>query len=280
MDTIASGIEASPWGFSAFGYAPFVHASPDNTVLALARYWEMQVALALDWQQKMPEACIQLRYEDLVRTPESALSRIFAFLDVDDDPTVLTHAFASFNPASGPGDYKLAFTNAVTSASIGRGKQVPVALIPDALRDRLNELLAQAGYVALTDSWNAEPRTDTTVEHQARNELLRLMGSSPARPWHCAVETIAIVADDDPELRWIVQPHDGSVYQGDGEVDVVLTGAAHDIVRMIKGSENPGVLLRAGKIRYVRSGQDHAPLRQWTQLVSSLVQHLAEPGGP
>ena len=38
MDTIASGVEAQPWGFQAYGYAPYVQASPGNTVAALAHY--------------------------------------------------------------------------------------------------------------------------------------------------------------------------------------------------------------------------------------------------
>ena len=39
MDTIASGIEASPWGFQAYGYGPYVQASPHNVVAALASYF-------------------------------------------------------------------------------------------------------------------------------------------------------------------------------------------------------------------------------------------------
>jgi hypothetical protein len=95
------------------------------TVLALARYWEMQVSLALKWQKQHPYACHRLRYEDLVRDPERILGELFAFLSVEPDMTVLTRAFARYDPRSGPGDYKLAFTHAVSTASIGRGKHVP-----------------------------------------------------------------------------------------------------------------------------------------------------------
>ncbi len=56
MDTIASGIEASPWGFQAYGYAPYVQRFPGNTVAALASYWLDHVTAALEWERQHPEA--------------------------------------------------------------------------------------------------------------------------------------------------------------------------------------------------------------------------------
>jgi protein-tyrosine sulfotransferase len=275
MDTIASGLEASPWGFNAFGYAPFVHASPENTVMALARYWEMQVTLALKWQTANPGTCIRLRYEDLVHHPDTTLSALFDFLSVRCDLTTLGRAFGQFNPASGPGDYKLPFTSRITTASVERGKQVPVALIPPSLRERLTQLLEQLGYSALTDSWNAEPRGGTSPSTSARTELARLMAWTPDGDWQFDVESIAIVADDDPGLRWIVEPRAGTVRQGDGEAEVVLTGASEDLACLIKGDENPGVLLRAGRVRFVSAEQGPEPLLQSPRLISSLVKRFA-----
>ncbi len=52
MDTVASGIEASPWGFQAYGYAPYVQASPHNSVAALANYWLAHVTAAIEWEEK------------------------------------------------------------------------------------------------------------------------------------------------------------------------------------------------------------------------------------
>ena len=39
LDMIASGIDASRWGYNAFGFAPFVGGFPGNFVAALANYW-------------------------------------------------------------------------------------------------------------------------------------------------------------------------------------------------------------------------------------------------
>jgi hypothetical protein len=62
MDTVASGIEASPWGFNAYGYAPYVQTSPGNAVAALASYWLDHVNVALAWEKDHPELCHRVRY--------------------------------------------------------------------------------------------------------------------------------------------------------------------------------------------------------------------------
>ncbi len=53
----------------------------------------------------------------------------------------------------------------------------------------------------------------------------------------------ALVADDAPDLRWRIDPASRSVHQGDGEVEEVILGGAADLLRMLDGSENLGVLL-------------------------------------
>jgi hypothetical protein len=174
---------------------------------------------------------------------------LFKFLEVDHDLSVLSLAFDKFNPATGPGDYKLAYTQGVDSASIGRGKQVPIAMVAPTLLTRLNESLEKLGYTALTASWNAEPKLGHTASSAARRELATLMRRLRDGPWDFDLERLAVVADDDPELRWVVEPHLSSVRQGDGDVDLVITGAACDLVSMLTSRENIGVLLRSGRIR-------------------------------
>ena len=249
--------------------------SPQNTVLALARYWDLQISLALDWQEANPGTCIRLRYEDLVRDPETTLSDLFEFLGVERDLDVTRRAFSLFDPASGPGDYKLAFTHRITDASVGRGKQVPVTMIPASTRERLSQLLEKLDYPALADSWNAEPRPDKPPPRDARARLVRLMVWNPDGVWEHDVDTIAVVTDDDPELRWIIEPRTGTVRQGDGEVDLVLTGATKELMHLFTGDENPAALLRAGRVRCVSAAGAHEPLVQAPRLITSLARHLS-----
>src|SRR6202035_47914 len=61
----------------------------------------------------------------------------------------------------------------------------------------------------------------------------------------------AILADDDPRLRWIVDPAAREIREGDGEVDFGLTGTAASLVSLLTAQTNPAALLRSGRIRHI-----------------------------
>ena len=251
MDTIASGLEASPWGFNAFGYAPYVSASPDNTVAALASYWADHVGRALAWEKDNPEHCYRLRYEDLVLAPEDAIRGVQRHLGVAEDLSVLAAAF-NRPPATGPGDYKVGFTNSVHKQSIGHGKRIPVTLIHPEVVKTINSHLCELGYPPLDRSWNTAERTvDNGGQGLWPGRLRELMGRVTLRGDLHQMEPFAVVAEDHHALRWVVAPAELSIHQGDGDVESVLTGTAEDLVLMITGEENLGTLLRAGRVRHV-----------------------------
>lgn len=251
MDTVASGIEASPWGFQAYGYAPYVQTSPGNFAAALASYWLDHVGRALSWEKAHPEMCYRLRYEDLVLSPEEAVTGIQRFLGVEEDVSVLVGAFER-GPARGPGDYKIEHTRGIHAQSLGHGKRVPVTLLPPPLIQALNEQLAALGYDALDGSWNAAERiADGGGRGIWANRLTDLMSSVDVTAAPESVRSFAVVAEDHRALRWVIDSSAGSVEQGDGEVDAVLTGTAEDLVLMLTGGENLGVLLRSGRLRHV-----------------------------
>lgn len=276
MDTIVSGLEASPWGFSAFGYLPFVQASPENFVFALAQYWEAQVGRALTWLDRHPETCIQIRYEDLVARPEATLAVVFGFLGVASDMSVLTRAFRDFSSQGGPGDYKLDFTREITDDSVGRGKRVPIDLIPPPLLDRVNVLLERGGYPLLSATWNQEPAEGGRDRTVVAGALDRLVVAVAAGPLHSQVDALAIVADDDVESRWVVNIELGTAARGDGEVDIVVTGRSTDLLSLLGEAENLGVLIRTGRIRCV-TGPGRPELRA---AAPRILKEIVERGWP
>ena len=137
MDMIASGLEASPWGFNGFGFGPFVQTSPGNLVAALGNYWLTHVDKALKWEAAHPERCHRILYEDLARQPAPSIGAVFAFLGVPVDLAVLELAGGRHDAARGPGDYKAPYNRNVHTDSIGRGKRVPVAMLAEPLIDGL-----------------------------------------------------------------------------------------------------------------------------------------------
>ena len=70
MDVIASGIEMCPWGLSGFGFTPYAAQNPGNSVAAIASYWSDCTQAILDFEQRQPDRCHRVRYEDLVTDAE------------------------------------------------------------------------------------------------------------------------------------------------------------------------------------------------------------------
>lgn len=280
MDTVASGIEASPWGFQAYGYAPYVQASPHNSVAALANYWLAHVAAATAWENEHPELCHRLRYEDLVLEPEETVASVLRFLEVREDLSVLERAFDRA-PAQGPGDYKVSHTSSVHAQSIGRGKRVPVAMLPPPLLDAVNEKLEALGYNKLSQSWNAEERSvdagGATVWARRLRELMRQVRLPTDSGKTGDTRSFALVAEDHHALRWVANLESRELVQGDGEVDRVVTGTAEDLVLMITGEENLGVLLRSGRIRHIMASEDGMPLADLPRSVNEIVELLRNP---
>jgi hypothetical protein len=278
MDTVASGLEASPWGFSAFGYLPFVAESPGNTVYALARYWHMQMSLMARWEKDHPDCCYRVRYEDLVADPEGVVAGLFRFLEVRPHALAMREVLDPSNLTAGPGDYKLLYTRSVSPASVGRGRQVPVDFVPGDLRQALNELLDEYGYEPLSDAWNATNVAGATSSVTVGAALREMMASITPGPWPFSTKSIAIAASDDDTLCWIVEPAAGHVRRGHGDVDVVITGTAADLVRMLTGDENIGVLVRRGVVRYVLAQGAVAP-NDLARAVVTMVERLGVRAG-
>ncbi len=281
MDTVASGLEASPWGFQGYGYLPYVQSSADNFVAALASHWLSHVEAALHWEKEHPDLCHRVRYEDLVAAPEETVSRIFGFLGVDVDLSVLERAFVRARNETGPGDYKVTYTSAVHAASVGRGKRVPLSMIPPPLLEMINAKLVELGYEQLTRAWNTEPTVRQSVEGNGTvwsTRLSNLMSGTvlPAASGETAeLGSFAVIAEDHEELRWVIEPAAGEIRQGDGEVESVVTGTGQDLVLMIAQEENLGVLLRSGRIRHLTARED-VPEHEVARTMNGVLKLLRE----
>jgi hypothetical protein len=147
LDMIASGIEASRWGFGSFGFAPYIGANPGNFVGGLANYWIDKISRMLEFERTCEVAHARIYYELLCDDPVTTVSELITFLGLPYIDGMVEQAFESSH-ADGPGDYKIDFTRSVGTSSIGRGSTLPELLAPEQIQ-RLNELLAELDYPAL-----------------------------------------------------------------------------------------------------------------------------------
>jgi hypothetical protein len=157
MDVVASAVEACPWGLHRFGLDAFAAQNVGNNVAAVGSYWMSTVQAILDFEERHPEACYRVRYEDLVSAPEETAAGIFSFLGEAQVPGITTECFDIPHEGNGSGDEKLWFTSGVSADSMGRGVVVPADALPEGLRLAINGALAKLGYRTVEGDWNSAP---------------------------------------------------------------------------------------------------------------------------
>jgi protein-tyrosine sulfotransferase len=165
LDVVVSAMEACPWGLNGYGFEPYIASSPGNGVAAISSCWLDRTMPIIEFQQRHPDRCHGIRYEDLVTAPEQVAASLFDFLDVQQVPGISTACFSTDHETRGPGDHKIWFTSSVNDDSLGRGRRVPVAMIPPELLVRVNQVLSSLDYQPVDDRWSAstepvDPRAD------------------------------------------------------------------------------------------------------------------------
>jgi Sulfotransferase family len=153
MDVISSGLDACPWGLNGYGFDQYIADSPGNAVMALARYWHDQAHEIAAVEEKIPDKCHRVRYEDMVRDPESIAAGIFDFIGVRQAPGIAQAVFMRDHERFGPADHKIWHTSQISQDSIGKSDSVPVGLIPPPILESINGLLDKLGYVPIDEKW-------------------------------------------------------------------------------------------------------------------------------
>jgi Sulfotransferase family len=279
MDVISSGLEASPWGLTGYGFNSYVSSPPDNNVAALARYWLGQTTAILAAEERFEDRCLPLRYEDLVTDPEGEMARLFKFIHVDPAPGIAAAGLGGRQQLFGPADYKIWATSKISAESVGRGWSLPVRLIPDQLLTRVNEMAGLLGYVPVDADWGTGARPAGFVAHAISGPAQSNDGTPP--PWAQALGERLIAglarriqrgrpADKslllyvsaptrgDSDAWWRVDLATGTVHGGVGartaDTDWSVTGSATGWKRILEDQANLGVAFRRGDLRYADKG--------------------------
>jgi protein-tyrosine sulfotransferase len=290
MDVIASGIEASPWGLTSYGFEPYIGSPPDNNVAALARYWLDYTTSIVAAEEHFTDRCLPVRYEDLVTDPDGQIARIFEFIGATPAPGIVARCFGPGHQRFGPGDYKIWNTSGVRADSVGRGWTMPAGKIPAPLLARVNQLADVLGYIQVGDQWGtgAKPsdlraRTDgqppaadgpsgrtppalphwaVAVDERVRAGMARVGEQFGRAHGSRASESVLLFVNApawaDADAWWRLDLAAGTVRAGLGEAgedaDWSLTGSAQAWDRLLAGQANLGVAFRRGDLRYADKG--------------------------
>jgi len=284
LDVVASGLEVSAYGFQGFGYPHYVQRSIGNFVAPLVEHWVARVRWAMDWQAANQSLCHRVRYEDLVADPQGELSAIFSFIGVAADLSSIRRALHAVPDTQTYGDPKVGFTSSIHTQSIGRGRRIPVSMIPPMLLAEANELLAMLGYERVTETWNVEPAR--ARRPAASPEARRPAASPDARRLAKLMPKLvdlgalrqragdfAIVADDAEGMVWQVDRASGVVKRSRrAAAATTLYGNASAFVAMLEGEANAGTMFGDGRLRV--GGATGEARRSVTRDVALLVRAL------
>lgn len=69
----------------------YVANNEDDIRIAAVRYWESQVNKMIAFEEKYPDRCFRIRYEDMCAQPENELRPLFHFLGESWEPQVLRY---------------------------------------------------------------------------------------------------------------------------------------------------------------------------------------------
>ncbi len=235
MDVVDSGLEASVWGMEAYGFAPYVQMSPVNPVVALVGYWIERASALLAFEERRPDRCLRLRYEDLVAGPDGQLARVWDHLDLPPGPPAAEAYAADHDPRSAA-DYKIWFEDAVGTGSVGRGARVPADRVPPAVRASVNDLLGRLGYPTVGDRWGAGDDGAGPPVDGADPDLVEVravVGHRVVRRWWV----------DPRATPWRTLPAGTDA----GRVVVVEEAAVGGLV---EGTTNVGAAVRARRVRH------------------------------
>lgn len=286
LDVVSSLIEASPWGFDAYGAAPFVARSPANFVAGLVDMWTGTTRRQVEFTKAHPSNITAVRYEDLVREPRDVMLGLFKFRDLEPPkdlgevdksrPMVLERHLSA-----GAADYKIAFTRFVDTTSIGRGRTVPLAAIPPPLLEAANELLVEVGYDKVDEGWNhaVAPGQAENGNDVGRVALAVIVEQVEARLGGTDHTTVpeARVALEDCSSTLVIDFRAKSVRVEPGLGEPLCIGSSHSLMGALLGHLNVGTMLRRGELRICQPEETH-PGKCQAEQMEALLELLVAPG--
>lgn len=248
LDVAISCIDNFRLGFPPVLYDYMVRASGDHVQGAVA-YWADVTSGLLEFESRHPDRTFRLRYEDLVGDPEGTLPRLFRYLGLDWDPSLLGSVFTSEHDRGGDG-YAL-YSSHISRSSLGRGRTLPTGKLSADLRARMLGLLQGLGYPELPEP-PLEPSTVVPDGPDARWFFETLLperagqAAPPAVPLSCDV-----IVQGSGGGAWLLEWDDGGlrVSPGPGGRPAKIELAAADLLDLVSGKVNPLKLAEEGRIR-------------------------------
>jgi hypothetical protein len=120
----------------------YMASADNNAPVAAGLFWADKTQKLEDFRLAHPQACFQIRYEDLTANPETSLKAMFDFVEEPWEPHVLDYGSFPHHEGFGDPDVKRRRTIELNS---GKYRRWPVE-VQRAVRDACGPLLTKLGY--------------------------------------------------------------------------------------------------------------------------------------
>jgi protein-tyrosine sulfotransferase len=263
MDYAYSCIEGSSKGFMDELW-DYVRKRPGNLVYAMIDSWIDQTNQMLRFERENDRKCIRIKYESLVLETVETLDRLFEFLEVEWDRSLLDNVF-KVQREMGGGDLKVYFSKEIYKDSVGKGSALPFGLISQELLEKMNTLLSELGYQQVGPDWNnisyssllqekglSIIKAISGVDHIFSEYIPRQMKRRSDELSGLSGTLKFVVKGDGGEVgvwRIDLTRTPGEILVGDGATDCTIMVLAVDLLRIVDGSLNVGECFLQGRMQ-------------------------------
>jgi hypothetical protein len=205
-------------------------------------------------------------------------------LGIQPVPGISQRCLQAPHESAGAGDEKIWFSGSVNAKSIGRGINVPVKLVPAAIRADINVILAALSYRYVQPDWNddlvpADPRADAQADPPADDGMAAArVSAAPLQPVPLLAAALReMSAERHAEIgrRWphltgknvavVMYTEDGAIQRARwtigagpsawtaGPADVTIAGDAVAWAHVLDGQVSMAAACGSGQLRIIGS---------------------------
>ncbi len=248
LDVVKSAVEISERIPSLL---PFQYASRGHLVTALIRYWTEWNGRLMRFEASHPGSCHRVHYEDLVADPAKAFGGMFSFLGLAWDQGLVDAIFVSQHD-SGMEDFKVRSRKQIHQDSVGAGRDLSLAGVPEKMLQSMREMLALLGYCELPGQRAAGAKVERVpaVAWLFDRYLPERLRAEPVLAgWSGGSCRFAITGDGGGD--WLIDFRgDGArVLSGAFPAACTITLAAADLEDLVAGRLLPLAAVRDGRLR-------------------------------
>ncbi|MCK9397699.1 MAG: sulfotransferase [Methylobacter sp.] len=243
MDVVHSSINLSKFRFLP-EHIPYIHRNPESIIAAMVENWLEKTDRLLEFEAVHKERCFRVNYESIVMQPEETLPPLFRFLGAGWEKDLIERVFY-ISHDKGEGDGRAALSSKIRQDSVGKGREVPRAGIPEKFITEIDRLLSKLGYASLDDYYSDNTKfIFNEINQDGISDIFenRFMEAINKNRWrYPTLQGIwKLIVKGDTDRVWMIDLSnpEGVIREGDYSSYTTLRFSAALLVDMVNGTRD------------------------------------------